>query len=255
MSSSCRGPDVEGAELAAVIYGDKYSTIKQYVDILTSTGITWGLLGPREADRVWERHVLNCVALESVVPVGASLVDVGSGAGLPGLPIAIARPDLEVTLLEPLLRRYTFLTETVEALGLGDRVRVERGRAEDCDETFDVVTARAVAPLDRLLGWCTPPFLPCRSVGGPEGVVGRAGDPGRASQAHREPPRGGGAGRAGARPGRADVRDRGATRRLSRWWASSLRVAVWSDRLGDNHARERRVDWMDAGILDEGWTP
>jgi len=151
---------VEGAELAAVIYGDKYSTIKQYVDILTSTGITWGLLGPREADRVWERHVLNCVALESVVAVGASLVDVGSGAGLPGLPIAIARPDLEVTLLEPLLRRYTFLTETVEALGLGDRVRVERGRAEDCDETFDVVTARAVAPLDRLLGWCTPLFYP-----------------------------------------------------------------------------------------------
>lgn len=151
---------MDPAQLAEAVYGDAYIDIKRYVDILTSTGIEWGLLGPREADRVWERHILNSVALADLIPSGASVVDVGSGAGLPGLPIAIARPDLTVTLLEPLLRRYTFLTETVETLGLGDRVRVERGRAEDCDETFDVVTARAVAPLDKLLGWCTPLFYP-----------------------------------------------------------------------------------------------
>ncbi|HSN44458.1 MAG TPA: 16S rRNA (guanine(527)-N(7))-methyltransferase RsmG [Propionibacteriaceae bacterium] len=155
-----RPDQAEAVQLAVAVYGDNYLTIKQYVDILISTGIEWGLLGPREADRVWERHILNSVALADLIPEGSSVVDVGSGAGLPGLPIAIARPDLSVTLLEPLLRRYTFLTETVEALGLGERVRVERGRAEDCDETFDVVTARAVAPLDRLLGWCTPLFYP-----------------------------------------------------------------------------------------------
>lgn len=91
-----------------------------------------------------------------LIPHGAEVIDVGSGAGLPGLPLAIARPDLRVTLLEPLLRRYTFLNETVAELGLGERVTVLRGRAEETKATYDVVTARAVARLEKLLGWCAP---------------------------------------------------------------------------------------------------
>jgi 16S rRNA (guanine527-N7)-methyltransferase len=114
------------------------------------------LIGPREADRLWDRHILNSVAMSDLVPDGSSLVDVGSGAGLPGIPLAIRRPDLRVTLLEPLLRRATFLSEAVTELGLDDRVRVVRARAEDHDEQYDVVTARAVAPLPRLLTWCLP---------------------------------------------------------------------------------------------------
>ena len=123
-------------------------------------GIDRGLLGPREAAGSGTgRHILNSVALDQLIPASASLVDgVGSGAGLPGVPLAILRPDLTVTLLEPLLRRSTFLDETVEDLGLGGRVadRVIRGRAEEHRETYQVVTARAVAPLPRLVPWCAP---------------------------------------------------------------------------------------------------
>lgn len=131
-----------------------------YVDILMGKGIEWGLMGPREGDKMWSRHVSNSLALVDVVQEGLDVADVGSGAGLPGIPLAIVRPDLHVTLIEPLLRRFTFLSETVEELGLEDRVVVERVRAEDCDGTFDVVTCRAVAPLERLLRWTTPLFLP-----------------------------------------------------------------------------------------------
>lgn len=147
-------------DIAKQVYGDQYETISRYVDILGTKGIEWGLMGPREADKLWDRHVLNSVALADLIPEGATLVDVGSGAGLPGIPLAIKRPDLDVTLLEPLLRRYTFLQETVDELGLGDHVRVVRGRAEDCDEVFDVVTCRAVANVTKLLTWCTALFYP-----------------------------------------------------------------------------------------------
>lgn len=117
-------------------------------------------MGPREADRLWDRHVLNSLALTDVIPQGLSVADVGSGAGLPGIPLAIARPDLQVTLIEPLLRRSDFLKGVVDELSLGDRVRVERIRAEDCDDVFDAVTCRAVASLDKLVKWCTPLFYP-----------------------------------------------------------------------------------------------
>ncbi|MDO4784098.1 MAG: 16S rRNA (guanine(527)-N(7))-methyltransferase RsmG [Propionibacteriaceae bacterium] len=149
-----------GEELAQQAFPDGYKRLKQYVDILASRGIEWGLLGPREAERLWERHILNSLALVELIPEGLNLVDVGSGAGLPGLPVAIARPDLEVTLMEPLLRRSDFLTRAVEELGLQDRVRVVRIRAEDSKETFDAVACRAVAPLDKLLRWCTPLIAP-----------------------------------------------------------------------------------------------
>jgi 16S rRNA (guanine527-N7)-methyltransferase len=143
-------------DAAREVYGEQYPVISRYVDILTSTGVDWGLLGPREADRVWDRHILNCAALSSLIAADSSVADVGSGAGLPGIPLALLRPDLRVTLIEPLLRRSTFLDQTVEQLGIADRVQVVRSRAEDHHQSYDFVVARAVARLDRLIGWCGP---------------------------------------------------------------------------------------------------
>jgi len=124
---------------------------------LAGPGTDRGLIGPREVDRLWERHLLNCAVLGEVVPAAVTVADLGSGAGLPGIPLALARPDLTVTLIEPLLRRATFLNEVVEALRLS-RVEVVRSRGEDLHgrRTFGVVTSRAVAPLGRLLGWSVP---------------------------------------------------------------------------------------------------
>lgn len=137
---------MDEATIASVFAsGDK--AIRQYVDILASRGIDWGLIGPRERDRLWERHVLNSVALAPRISSGAAVVDVGSGAGLPGLPLAILRPDLKMTLLEPLLRRVNFLNLAVAELDLSGRVEVVRGRAEEHRARYDVVTCRAVAPL------------------------------------------------------------------------------------------------------------
>ncbi len=140
---------------------DRLPLAQAYVHLLATVGVERGLIGPREAPRLWDRHVLNCLALSSGVPQGASLADLGSGAGLPGLVLAIGRPDLAITLVEPLLRRATFLAEAVEALGLSG-VTVVRSRAEDLHgrQRFDVVTARALAPLDRLLGWAMPLVSP-----------------------------------------------------------------------------------------------
>ena len=144
---------------AAGVFVGRLPLAEQYVDLLTSAGVERGLIGPREVPRIWERHVMNCAVVVPRVPMGATVADVGSGAGLPGLVWAIARPDLHMTLIEPLLRRTTFLEEAVEALGL-DHVTVVRARAEDVNETFDVVTARAVAPLEKLAGWCLPLVRP-----------------------------------------------------------------------------------------------
>ena len=138
-------------------YPDASDGLAAYVGLLATDGVLRGLIGPRETGRLWSRHVANCAVLEELVPQGVRVADVGSGAGLPGLPLALVRPDLHVVLVEPLLRRATFLSEAVEALGLTDRVEVLRGRAEDQGGLgVDVVTARAVAPLDRLAGWTLP---------------------------------------------------------------------------------------------------
>lgn len=139
--------------IADRLYRDNYKTIRQYVDILVSRGVDWGLIGPREIGRLWERHILNSIALESLIPEGCHVADVGSGAGLPGIPLAILRPDLEMTLIEPMLRRSNFLTEALDELGLDDRVTVVRGRAEDADLHVDVVVSRAVAKLATLINW------------------------------------------------------------------------------------------------------
>src|SRR4051812_47048740 len=130
---------------------------ERYAELLATDGVVRGLIGPREAPRLWDRHLVNCALLAEQLPAGASVCDVGSGAGLPGLVLAIARPDVRVTLVEPLLRRTTFLEEAVDQLGL-ETVEVVRGRADALhgERTFAVVTSRAVAPLDRLLGWSMP---------------------------------------------------------------------------------------------------
>ncbi len=142
-------------DVAQALYQDHYPAISKYVDILASTGIEWGVIGPREVDRLWDRHVLNGAALADLLPQGSTVVDVGSGAGIPGIPLAVLRPDLQVTLLEPLLRRFNFLTQTVENLGITN-TSVVRGRAEEHTARYDVVTARALAPLGRLVEWCEP---------------------------------------------------------------------------------------------------
>jgi 16S rRNA (guanine527-N7)-methyltransferase len=152
------------AEIARQIYGAEFPAINRYVDILRSTAVDWGLLGPREAERLWDRHILNSAALSGLIAADIAVADVGSGAGLPGIPLAILRPDLRVTLIEPLLRRSTFLTQTVEELQISDRVEVVRSRAEDHRQNYHIVVARALAPLDRLIGWCNP-------LRAPDGVI------------------------------------------------------------------------------------
>jgi 16S rRNA (guanine527-N7)-methyltransferase len=149
---------------AQEVFGDRIDLARRYVDILASRGIEWGLIGPREGDRLWDRHVLNSAALADLIPEGSSVADVGSGAGLPGIPLAIARPDLQVDLVEPLLRRATFLTQAVDELGITDRVQVVRARAEDHRGAYDVVVARALAPLDRLIRWCDPLRSPSGTI-------------------------------------------------------------------------------------------
>jgi len=120
--------------------------IRAYAQFLLTAGIERGLIGPREGERIWERHIFNCLPVTQLLPQGASLFDIGSGAGLPGIVIALARPDLQVTLIEPLERRVEFLKEATEGLG----IEVIRGRAQDVKKSADYVTARAVAPLEKL---------------------------------------------------------------------------------------------------------
>lgn len=128
-----------------------------YAEFLAGAGVERGLIGPREAERLWDRHLLNCAVLADLIGPDSAVVDIGSGAGLPGIVLGIVRPDLSVVLLEPLLRRTTFLAECIEALGLPN-VEVRRARAEEVagDYAADVVTARAVAPMDRLAAWALP---------------------------------------------------------------------------------------------------
>ncbi len=144
---------------ARVLFAQRLPLARRYAELLATDGVVRGLIGPREAPRLWDRHLLNSAAVAEIIPDGSSVTDVGSGAGLPGIPLALARPDLRVVLVDSLARRTTFLTEVVAALDLGDRVSVVRGRAEELAgrvPAADVVTARAVAPLDRLTAWCLP---------------------------------------------------------------------------------------------------
>jgi 16S rRNA (guanine527-N7)-methyltransferase len=153
----------EMPEVAAAVFGAATGAAVRYVEMLAGDGVTRGLIGPREVPRLWDRHLLNSAALAEAVPAGARVVDVGSGAGLPGIPLGLARPDLTLTLVEPMARRVEFLTDVVTALGTP--WRIVRGRAEERSVVravgpVDVVTARAVAPLPRLVGWCAGLLAP-----------------------------------------------------------------------------------------------
>lgn len=161
------GPDVSretppAPEAARGVFpSERLPLALAYAAWLAKAGTVRGLIGPREVPRLWERHLLNCAVLGEAVPLGSTVCDLGSGAGLPGVALAIARPDLHITLVEPLMRRTTFLGEVVADLGLTG-VEVVRGRADDLHGrgTFDVVTSRAVAPLERLLRWSMPLVAP-----------------------------------------------------------------------------------------------
>lgn len=142
-------------------WGFAVPALQRYEQRLATVGLERGLIGPREVERLWDRHIVNSAVLESCIPMGADVIDVGSGAGLPGIPLALVRPDLHITLLEPLLRRSVFLEETVLELDVQERVTVVRGRAEDKGmPKAQIVTARAVAALDKLIGWCWPLVKP-----------------------------------------------------------------------------------------------
>lgn len=165
-------------DVARGVFGDRLELAVRYADFLADQGTTRGLIGPREVPRLWDRHILNCAVVAEAIPPSATVADIGSGAGLPGVVLAIRRPDLEVTLVEPLLRRATFLQECVELLQLS-RVTVARARAEELPrgEFFDVVTSRAVAELGKLAAWSLPLvrpgglFLPMKGASAEDEVV------------------------------------------------------------------------------------
>jgi 16S rRNA (guanine527-N7)-methyltransferase len=153
----------EPPQEAAKLFGDGLGATVRYAQILAGAGVERGLIGPREADRLWDRHLLNSVALAELLEPGDRIADIGSGAGLPGIPLALARPDLRVTLIEPLLRRTDFLREVVDDLGVD--ITVVRGRAEEQAVRqqvgeMDAVVSRAVASLDRLTRWSMPLLRP-----------------------------------------------------------------------------------------------
>lgn len=158
-------PGVAGLEppppASSQVFGERRPLAIAYAELLADTGVSHGLIGPREVSRLWERHLLNCAVVEELIPHRSTVADIGSGAGLPGIPIAIARPDLDVVLVEPLLRRTTWLESTIQALGLTN-VEVRRGKAELFADVLktDVVTARAVTRLRNLGVWCAPLIRP-----------------------------------------------------------------------------------------------
>jgi len=149
-------PESDPSQVSRETHISKYfpgqeDAIRAYAEFLTTAGIERGLIGPREGERIWERHIFNCLPVTQLLPQGASLFDIGSGAGLPGIVIALARPDLKVTLIEPLERRVEFLNEAVAAIAAGGvEIEVIRGRAQDVKKSADFVTARAVAPMEKL---------------------------------------------------------------------------------------------------------
>lgn len=154
---------VEVPETACAVFGERVDLAARYVELLAGSGVERGVIGPRETERLWERHVLNSAAVGELLSAGERVLDVGSGAGLPGIPLALARPDVNVALLESMSRRVAWLREVIADLGMA--IEVHRGRAEDAAiraelGDWDVVTARAVAPLGRLAGWCLPLVVP-----------------------------------------------------------------------------------------------
>lgn len=161
MDSVPHEPEVQSPPpAAAAVFGENLAKAKAYHQSLATDGTLRGFIGPKEIDRLWERHILNCAVVGEVIAPSATVVDVGSGAGLPGIPLALARPDLQITLIEPLLKRFDYLNEVRQELDLPN-VSVIRGRAEEKAvrnqlSKVDVVTSRAVAPLGKLTRWSLP---------------------------------------------------------------------------------------------------
>jgi 16S rRNA (guanine527-N7)-methyltransferase len=138
-----------------IALGSDFSKLSQFADILAKDGVRLGLIGPREVERIWDRHILNCAALAELIPEGHSIIDIGSGAGLPGIVLAILKPESKVTLVEPMQRRTDFLSQVKTDLNLTN-VEFIRGRAENQKIKAQIVTSRAVAPLNKLLTWSFP---------------------------------------------------------------------------------------------------
>ena len=145
---------MEPVEVAAV-FGERIDIAREYAAALVRDSDVLGLLGPREMPRLWSRHILNSAVVAELVPPGKTVCDVGSGAGLPGIPMAIVLPDTRFTLIEPMERRSEWLISVVEELGLRN-VEVVRARAEEVGEVFDIATARALSALPKLLRMCIP---------------------------------------------------------------------------------------------------
>jgi 16S rRNA (guanine527-N7)-methyltransferase len=150
---------------AAVVFGNLLPVAERFTELLADSGVSHGLIGPREIPRLWERHVLNCAVIHPAIEPDQMVIDVGSGAGLPGIALAVARPDLDLHLIEPMLRRTNWLSMAVDELELTN-VTVHRGRAEEFWGNLNapVVTARAVARLSSLATWCLPLLSPGGSL-------------------------------------------------------------------------------------------
>ncbi|WP_153397183.1 16S rRNA (guanine(527)-N(7))-methyltransferase RsmG [Ornithinicoccus halotolerans] len=158
------GPEQEAPappRVANEVFGDRLPLARRFAELLAGDGVTQGVIGPRETPRLWERHLLNCAVVEVMLPHRTRVIDLGSGAGLPGIVLALARPDLELYLVEPMLRRTKWLSQVVDELGLGN-VRILRGRAQDVrgQVRTPVVTARAVARTRELVEWAFPLLEP-----------------------------------------------------------------------------------------------
>ncbi|MFE7507398.1 16S rRNA (guanine(527)-N(7))-methyltransferase RsmG [Promicromonospora sp. NPDC057488] len=151
------GETLGASDTVKAYLGDAYDGVARYAELLRDQGELRGLIGPREVPRIWERHILNSAAVVPYLPTSGSVADIGSGAGLPGIVIAVMRPELEVILVEPMERRTTWLGEVVAELGLTN-VQVKRGRAEEYHDAFeaDAVTSRAVAALSKLVRLSMP---------------------------------------------------------------------------------------------------
>lgn len=147
----------QAPEGGAEHFGDSWPLLTQFADMIVREGEKRGLVGPRELDRLWTRHILNSTAVLDLIPQGAKVIDVGSGAGFPGLVIAMCRPDCRVTLVDSMERRCTWLQDAIDELGL-TQTHVKHARAEDLIGSLsaEIVTARAVARLKKLLPWTLP---------------------------------------------------------------------------------------------------
>lgn len=165
----------EPPDVAHTLCGEYLPVLERFVAILASRGVDHGLVGPREVPRLWDRHVLNCVTVGEVIAQGASVADVGTGAGLPGLVLAAARPDLSLHLIEPLQRRVTWLEGAVAELNLSN-VTIHRGKAQAVwgEVHVDVVTSRAVARLAELVDWCLPLLVPGGEIVAIKGASARS---------------------------------------------------------------------------------